>query len=245
MAQLTSADVRKLKMTDLGTGKMRHRINLLGVGGVGTNVLRQAARNVGCERLMFRTWDHDTVELHNLNRTTMFHMAEIGHKKGRAVASALKHLVAEEVAPKNVLNLLKNAYHSQTDKYTEFPIGMIVDCRDTLDVTKISPKTWIKLAYDGGTNISFTWRPDIVAARVFSLDDTNSYAVVPSFYVPAALLGVMMYRFMCFHNFVNITELKAGTFHMDIDEMATELSYKWEPEDREEVADGNEENSNE
>jgi len=237
MAQITSADVRRLKMTELGMGKMRHRINLLGVGGVGTNVLRQAARNVGATRLMFRTWDHDTVELHNLNRTTMFHMSDIGLKKGRAVNNALNQLMAEKVAASSAKDLLKTTYHSQTDKYTEFPIGMIVDCRDTLDVTKISPKTWIKLAYDGGTNISFTWRPDIVASRVFSLDNTNSYAVVPSFYVPAALLSVLMYRFMCFHNFVNITELKAGTFHMDIDELATELSYKWEPEDQEVAAD--------
>ena len=58
---LNREDVRRLAHEPLGKGKMRHRINLLGVGGVGSNLLRQALRNSARERFMFRCYDDDCV----------------------------------------------------------------------------------------------------------------------------------------------------------------------------------------
>lgn len=213
---LTREDVRRLVREPLGKGKMRHRINLLGVGGVGSNLLRQALRNSAWERFMFRCYDDDVVELHNLNRTTMFSLFHVGQHKVSAVAHAANKLGY----PKMIA--AANAF--QTDSRSLFNAGTIIDARDTLDVTKMSPKTWIKLAYDGGSNISFTWRPDIVSRLVFNLDTTDSYAVVPSFYVPAALLGVFALRFLEFTNFREITELRAGTVHYDIDGLIDDIA---------------------
>ena len=213
---LTREDVRRLAHEPLGKGKMRHRVNLLGVGGVGSNLLRQALRDSAGERLMFRCYDDDIVELHNLNRTTMFSLFRLGQYKVSTVTHAANKLGHPKV--------IAATYYFQTDSQSLFNAGTIIDARDTLDVTKMSPKTWIKLAYDGGSNISFTWRPDIVSRLVFNLDTTDSYAVVPSFYVPAALLGVFALRFLEFANFREITELRAGTVHYDIDGLIDDIA---------------------
>lgn len=217
---ITHEDVRRLAYEPLGRGQMRHRINLLGVGGVGCNLLRQALHEPAQERLMFRCYDDDVVELHNLNRTTMFWV--------RSALPADQHKVTAVLHSANKLGypkLIHSVATVQTDSQTKFALGTIIDARDTLDITKMAPKTWIKLAYDGGSNISFTWRPDIVSRLVFNLDTTNSYAVVPSFYVPAALLGVFALRFLEFPNFRNITEQRAGTVHYDIDSLIDDVAF--------------------
>jgi hypothetical protein len=63
-----------------------------------------------------------------------------------------------------------------------------------------------------------------------SANVTNTYAVTPSFYVPAVILSIMAYRFMQFLNFLEITELRAGTYQCNIDSVIESISYQWDPE---------------
>ena len=217
---ITSQDVARLHRRELGSTKMRFRINLLGCGGVGSNLLMSAGactRREEDSKLMFRVWDHDTVEYHNLNRTTLFTLR--GVKYG-----SLKVMQAKNRFPSMIKEVGSMVSGSDT-----LPMGVVIDARDTLDPTKLIKGSWMKLAYDGGSNISFTWHPEVVARTLFSLDNSNSYAVVPSFFVPAALLGVFALRFLEFSNLAEITELRAGTMHLEIDQVARDISYQWEP----------------
>jgi hypothetical protein len=201
---------------------MRRRLNLLGVGGVGSNFMRLMCHHE--DEVMVRIFDMDTVELHNLNRASMFTIDDAfsNASKVSAIAASCKRLASElSVTPSN----------AEIDRDTVLPKGLVIDARDTLNPTKIPAATWLKLAYDGGSEMSFTWLPHIVSKHVVDLSNgrSNAYAVVPSFYVPAALLSILAMRFMQFENFLEITEMRAGTFHMNLDEMVDSVSYEWEP----------------
>jgi hypothetical protein len=227
---IRTIDVRRLARKRIG-GDMRHRVNLLGVGGVGTNILAQAVKGVGPERVMFRIYDDDTIELHNLNRTKLFRLEDMGKPKVLAVRETVGALNGQALAPASRPDpMIAEAFNVRTDSETKYRIGTIIDARDTLDPTKMHPKTWIKLAYDGGTNLSFTWRPHLVVGMILDLNaGSNSYEVVPSFYVPAALLASLTFNFMRFLNFLEITDERAGTVHLDFDQMIEEISFVHEP----------------
>ena len=51
--------------------------------------------------------------------------------------------------------------------------------------------------------------------------------MVPSFFVPAALLGVLALRFLEFPAIANISEENAGTVHLDIDQTIQSISHQW------------------
>ena len=206
---------------------MRYRVNLLGVGGVGCNVLRHATCRDGWRRYMFRIYDPDTVELHNLNRTSMFEINMVGKRKVDAVFSRLvftcPHGGAEAVSA-----FLRDRGNSAVDGETDLKVGTIIDARDTMDPAKMVAGTWVKLAYNGGSELSFTWRPDLVAAHVVDLGRTSAYEVVPSFYVPAALLAVLTFNFLRFSNFSQYPASRAGTWQFDLDEAVRCVSYRWD-----------------
>ena len=242
---ITREDVRNLETKPVTTSNVRRRINLLGVGGVGSNVARICYREQ--HRFALSIFDHDEVELHNLNRTSMFSVKDALTKtrKVQAIHNATSHSDAKTRKVQAIHNatshsdMIRAKSATEVTKTSEFDIGIIIDARDTLDPSKIPEKTWLKLAYDGGSNVSFTWLPAVVADKVFDLSAgrNNTYEVVPSFYVPAALLAVLAMRFLEFPNFAEITELRAGTFHCDIDKMVDEVSYAWAPEDSFAVSD--------
>lgn len=179
-------------------------------------------------RITLRIFDHDDVELHNLNRTSMFSLSDAMTRKKKVYA--IRDRAAALTS--HYSNPVISAVPQMTDRDSEFDQGIIVDARDTLDPLKVPKKTWLKLAYDGGSDVSFTWLPVVVADKVFDLNAnrSNTYEVVPSFYVPAALLSILALRFMEFPNFLEITEMRAGTFHMNLDEMVDQVSYQWEAE---------------
>jgi hypothetical protein len=235
MPDISREDVRNLARQRIGGGKMRHRINLLGAGGVGSNVLRFAARtrtyNSMYERMMFRVYDHDTVELHNLNRTQLFRLDAVGRtEKVNAIREALATITN---GGNDATRALADASTERVGPETKLTTGTIIDARDTIDPSCMIPGTWLKLAYDGGSAMSFTFRPDIVAKKVVVLQGGNSYAVTPSFYVPAAILALMAIRFLEFRNFADITEHRAGTYTTDIDELARSVSFAWSPDGEE------------
>ena len=227
---ITREEVRKLETRPVTTSNIRKRINLMGVGGVGSNLVRTICRDAA--RFAVRIYDHDEVELHNLNRTSMFKLSDaiVRKKKVYAIRERANELTGGYGNP------IISAQNLQTDRESEFDQGIIIDARDTLDPLKVPPKTWLKLAYDGGSDVSFTWLPVVVADKVFDMNAgrSNTYEVVPSFYVPASLLGVLALRFMEFPNFLEITELRAGTFSCSLDELVDTVSYQWESGDEEE-----------
>jgi hypothetical protein len=229
---ITREEVRKLETRPITTSNVRKRVNLMGVGGVGSNLVRTICRDAA--RFAVRIYDHDEVELHNLNRTSMFKLSDAVAQKKKVYAIRDR---AEEMGRGNYFsNPIISAQVMQTDRDSEFDQGVIIDARDTLDPLKVPPKTWLKLAYDGGSDVSFTWLPVVVADKVFDMNAgrSNTYEVVPSFYVPAALLGVLALRFMEFPNFLEITELRAGTFSCSLDDLVDTVSYQWESGDEEE-----------
>jgi len=232
---ITPQDVRKLARKDLSARQHRQRVNLLGVGGVGTNVLRQALRND--EQFLFRIYDHDTLELHNLNRSSLFLVQSVGQKKVVAVRTAVRHRFGERSGstPHRTISFLRENQDWMVDRTSTIPGGTIIDARDTMDPTKMVAKTWLKLAYNGGSELSFTWRPDLVADRVLDLGGRSAYEVVPSFYVPAAVLAVFALHFMRLLNFAEIPDTRAGTYQLDLDQAVREVSYRWTPADVEQT----------
>jgi hypothetical protein len=221
-------DVRRLETKPVTATAVRKRVNLMGVGGVGSNLARTICRQA--YRFAVRIFDHDEVELHNLNRTSMFTMHDAMHKVKKV--NAIRNRAGFLATKVGAENPIVDATNVMTDRESEFDIGVIIDARDTLDPNKIPKGTWLKLAYDGGSDVSFTWLPVVVADKVFDLNAhrSNTYEVVPSFYVPAAMLGVLALRFLEFPNFAEITDLRAGTVHLNLDQLIDDISYKWEAE---------------
>lgn len=221
-------DVARLEMKPVTTSSIRRRINLLGAGGVGSNFVRLCCMQYG--NFAISVYDHDTVELHNLNRTSMFSLQDA--ISGQSKVAALRYAAGgvSGVQVNSSQNPVVRAAREEVGATYGLGIGLTIDARDTMDPAKILPGTWLKLAYDGGSNISFTWLPAVVADKVFDLTAgrSNTYEVVPSFYVPAAMLSAMALRFLQFPNFLEITELRAGTFHCDIDDLAEQVSYGWD-----------------
>ena len=224
-------EVRKLETKPVTVTAVRKRVNLMGVGGVGSNLARTICRQA--HRFAVRVFDHDEVELHNLNRTSMFTMHDAMNKVKKV--HAIRNRAGVLASKRSAENPVVDATNLMTDRDSEFDIGVIIDARDTLDPNKIPKGTWLKLAYDGGSDVSFTWLPVVVADKVFDLNAhrSNTYEVVPSFSVPAALLGVLALRFLEFPNFAEITDLRAGTFSCSLDEIVDSVSYKWENDDEE------------
>jgi molybdopterin/thiamine biosynthesis adenylyltransferase len=71
-------DVRRLARKSPGAGRMKYPVHLLGVGGVGSNIIWQSCRAPFPERLFFKIHDPDTIETHNLNRTLLFRLDQVG-----------------------------------------------------------------------------------------------------------------------------------------------------------------------
>lgn len=217
---ITMEEVGKLRMMPLRKD-FRKRLIILGAGGVGSNLVSTCM--MSARDFMITLYDYDTVEVCNLNRTTLFSLTQAISKTHKVTALAA---VAADY------NLRCASEVVRVTKDTKIGKGTVIDARDTLDPTTIPPGTWIKLAYDGGSAVSFTWLPDVVADRVVDLNPgrAGTYDVIPSFYVPAAMLAVLTFRFMQFVNFMDITERRAGTFQCDLDEMIDEVSYTWSAE---------------
>jgi hypothetical protein len=212
-------DVERLQMDEIGGGSMRTRVNLLGVGGVGSNFVSLLI-GMG-DKMMLRAYDYDCVELHNLNRTSLFRIFDVGERKVEAAFNRARSAVK---------CVMEERFVDRIDPFTTLRMGITVDARDTMDPMQMHRSTWMKLAYDGGSNISFTLKPELVARHVVRLDDSDSYAVVPSFFVPASMLATLCLHFMRYTNILEVTDHRAGTVHFEIDELAEELSYEWEDE---------------
>jgi hypothetical protein len=207
--------------------RMRTSVNLLGCGGVGSNILRFARREEMTCRYTFRLYDMDEVELHNLNRTSLFHLEDINKKKTNVLRSNFMRYHHSsrsygQYHDPTTNDSIRDTFNTAVDSESELYRGLIVDARDTVDPSKVKDGTWIKLAYNGASEISFHFKPHLHSRMILNLGD-DGYEVVPSFYVPAAMLSVMMWNFARYVNLLEITNHRAGVFAFDFDDTLESL----------------------
>jgi hypothetical protein len=204
--------------------KRNINIDILGVGGVGSNLVKF----IYCNQLItnineLTMYDADSVELHNLNRSTMFSMAAVTSRKHKV--NAVRDMCYCYGSNKMNIYTITN----EVDNSTTFNSRtLVIDSRDTMSPDKMPDGVWLKLAYDGGSNISFTWLPKLIVDKIVSLNTNSSYEVTPSFYVPAALLALLAAHFRRFECFTKLKPINAGTFQMNIDDIIDTVSYTWE-----------------
>ena len=110
--------------------QQRKKIAILGVGGVGSNLVRQIMPLQRNRKVPFNVsiYDHDTVELHNLNRTSMFSVKD-------AFAAVNKVIAIRDMC--NIVARLEIDSHTQAItkgnfQEIDFLRTLIVDSRDTL-----------------------------------------------------------------------------------------------------------------
>lgn len=205
-------------------------ITLLGLGGGGSNILEVALRLSTAANKMkeitFACYDYDTLELHNLNRTLIYKL----HHLGKTKAAAAQYINLQKYTVNKKVNKENYLYDSYTHiERRRSYVPLIIDARDTLDPTAMIPNSWIKMGYDGGSNISFTFHPEIAAKYIFNLNENNSYEVVPSFYVPAAIQATLCMYFTTFQHLVHLPQdlEHVGTVHFHIDDLLKKVGTTW------------------
>lgn len=227
---LTRETVRELKTTPVFEKRSRDfRMNVLGVGGVGMNLVAlmhrvcwDEVRGPNAKTARAICFDADALEWHNFNRIPVPVTPELLRStKVAAARSAWR-------------NLAKTIYGMSVDSTSEVPdASLTIDCRDTLDVAVQRPEAWVKLSYDGGRFVSFTFNPMKVAPLIINCNSgvDGSYTVTPSFAVPAALLPIMALYFAEFPSLRDVKGETYGTLNLDLDELVNSVSFQWQPEE--------------
>jgi tRNA A37 threonylcarbamoyladenosine dehydratase len=107
-------------------------------------------RPPGNQRYMLRAYDHDTLELHNLNRSSLFLLNQVGRKKVIAIQNAVRTVLDANNgrSRENSTAFLRDVSDQMIDRTSRLKLGITVDARDTMDPTKMVPNSWIKLAYN-------------------------------------------------------------------------------------------------
>jgi len=187
-------------------------INILGSGGIGTNLISfLCGKKDFFNSFKIDLYDYDIVELHNLNRTDLFNINDVVKKKKKV--QAVKDNLSNNLSSFTRLN---SSHDMKIDENSTFArSGIIIDARDTILPSDIPDKTWIKLAYDGGSNISFVFNPKEVLKRVFRTSTRSSYEITPSFYVPPAILSAFCMLFLGINKFVNTEKSFIIDFNID------------------------------
>lgn len=104
-------------------------------------------------------------------------------------------------------------------------MGVIIDARDSTDPNIVIDRTYLKLAYNGGSELSFHFGPAFHRFSIWDIGGDNSYEVVPSFFVPAALLSEFTYFFLQYISPKKITKTRACIHKIDIDEELDDVMY--------------------
>jgi hypothetical protein len=169
----------------------------------------------------------DTVELSNLNRSSLFRVDDIGKPKVYAVNSNREDLP-------DIENLNIYAYTIRINS-TSLLEGLIVDCRDTIDPNLLPPATWIKASYNGGSSMSWHFLPSVTNHAIWRSDGgDNSYEVTPSFYVPAAMSGLITKMFSTIKQFTNLDpEKHSRIVRFNIDHAIKQILERKEEESNE------------
>jgi hypothetical protein len=102
-------------------------------------------------------------------------------------------------------------------------MGVFIDARDSTDPNIVIDRTYVKLAYNGGSKLSFTFGPAFLRHCIGR--NNNSYEVVPSFFIPAALLAEFTFFFLLYISPKKITPTRANIYKIDIDDECKEIMY--------------------
>jgi len=153
-------------------------VTIIGVGGIGFWVARFAAMT-GIEEI--HLFDPDIIEVHNLNRLDLS-LDYVGRKKVEAVEDIINSIRPE-------CNV--RSFPLKFQEYMFLKTDWIVDCTDNFesqqknfDIARKKSVRYMKVGYDG-ENISINnkiadWG-----------EDTDGYNVIPSWCVPAAIVGAL------------------------------------------------------
>ena len=224
------------------TFRRRVNVSVLGAGGIGGNFLRYAGLGATCcpktpwgdwdranpnpTRITYYVYEFDTVELSNLNRSSMFTPGDIGKSKNEAIASSLRRLTSIGQAP----SIETSFYSTAVNRDTQLHDGIVVDCRDTIDPAMLPVNTWVKCSYDGGSSVSWHFVPDYTTRSVWRLGGDSAYEVTPSFYVAAAMIAVMTRNFMRYKALTTLREENSRVVSMQMDHFMLSHMHQLEEE---------------
>ena len=217
---MQQADVKNLKLSRFfHVARRRSSLVILGAGGIGANFIYHVERNsIFHQKKLFVVYDSDTVELSNLNRVPQFTINDAAD--GMFKVEALKRRF-------NLSSLTVN--RRNWPPAAERPFGsFILDCTDKLSVKDSSAASWMKLSYDGGSNIAFILNPyrfaqDLVNGGVEE-EGQGGYEIVPSFFPPASIVSILGLLALCYSNLQKANKSRYGYFPMNIDEISATLS---------------------
>lgn len=205
---------KKFTANMMQLGRINNAINVIGAGGIGsvfaeffvnyefetlTNVMTSLIRNTR-NRYRLALTDMDDIEIHNLNRSSIFAFADVQHK--RMKTEALSTFLAADHANSTfstnpVIKTLSGPYFDKSREElhtlfasgtgrcskTQIAKGLVIDCRDVLNSDYTIEKTALKLSYNGDKRLGFHFNLDRFVDTIFVLPGSN-YDVVPSFCVP-------------------------------------------------------------
>lgn len=153
-------------------------ITVIGAGGVGFHTAKFAAMS-GIEKIYI--FDHDIVELSNLNRLDL-PMSALGVNKADAIKRVINTLRPEATVYAFPFKFKKELYR-KTD--------WIIDCTDKADVQSIHQQVaketntkYLKVGYDG---------EHMTLSKVVAEwgEATDGYTVTPSWVVPSVIVSAM------------------------------------------------------
>ena len=212
-AEMVASDLPKKPKIEFVRSMMNY--NILGVGGIGSIFAEiknfvfpcvSAIMQIGLEEsrrtYRFSILDMDTIELHNLNRSSIFN-------RGHAITKAKKvNVVERELENKSGRMVSLFPINKVFSKHLDAPYtqqsrealgelfgstlrgmktlssqGAVIDCRDVISSSITIDKTNMKLSYDGDNRLGFHFNLDKFVNTLFVLPGSN-YAVIPSFVVP-------------------------------------------------------------
>jgi hypothetical protein len=134
-----------------------------------------------------------------MNRSSLFRVTDIGKTKLAAV-------VGSSIPGKAGIAILP---HSTRVTSTTSLEGLIIDCRDTIDPDLLPDNVWVKASYNGGSAMSWHFLPNVTNHAIWRSNvGDNSYEITPSFYVPAAMQGLILRMFSMTRQITNLDPSK-------------------------------------
>lgn len=171
-------------------------VTVVGCGGVGSWVAYNLALT-GVNNIVII--DHDTIELHNLNRTP-FCQRHVGMTK----VAAMTELICDRRPECIVTPIAKrvesmNHYEMQLASSTE----IVIDCRDISTPLPDELEAKAKLIMGGydGFNITVHINPN--RESVWG-DEPVTYTTVPSWLVPPQMLAAIITMYLCCKDYYEI-----------------------------------------
>ena len=165
--------------------KKVERISVLGLGGIGANLMLMFRNDEPDLQKAAVGYDDDVLDMSNCNRIPA-QLVMIGAAKTAVINTYC--------FPKAIFwHRRVNKYEDMKNDYVDVDKTLVIDCRDSLRKDIFFDEIAIKLAYNGGNNFALNIEP--TASIKYTLDVTettgSAYAVTPSFYPPPIIASAM------------------------------------------------------